>query len=295
MKTQEIVKHARLIELQTKKILDNIGIGSYASTFKGQGMEFSEVREYMVGDDTRNIDWNITAKTGKPHTKKFIEERERTLILAIDISASKKFSSQKKSKHEFVALIASLLGFYAISNQDLVSLVLFSDQIELFLPAKKGKQHILRMIHQILETKPQSTKTNVNVALEHISKVIKKKSIIFLISDFYTPDFLTTLKPLKQKHQVIALEIHDPREKAFPKVGFIELVDAETNQIALVDSSLYATQKSLDLWQKKQNQFKQILTKHNVPSISLEFQEDFLKSIQPLIAFFKRQSQPKAR
>ncbi len=287
MISQEILNQVRFIEFETKKILNSIKNGTYTSSFKGQGMVFSEVREYTPGDDTRHIDWNITAKTGIPHTKKFIEEREMTLMLAIDMSASGEFGSTIQTKQQFMASISALLSFVAISNNDLVGLLLFTDKIEKFLPPRKGKQHVLRITQELLSFRPQNKKTDINIALKHLLQILKRKSIIFLLSDFYSPPFLSSLKIINQKHNIIAINVYDKRERTFPKIGIIDFVDTETNKIISIDSSSPETQKLSEIWNNQQKKLKTDLSKIKIDFIKLMFQKNFSNSIRPLILFFK--------
>jgi uncharacterized protein (DUF58 family) len=211
--------------------------GEYHSVFKGRGMEFAEVREYMIGDDIRNIDWNVSARMGHPFVKVFDEERELTVMLMVDVSSSGNFGTSNQMKGEIAAELCALLAFSAIKNNDKVGLLIFSDKIEKFIPPRKGKQHVLRVIREILYFKPEDSQTDLNVALEYLSRVIRRRSIVFLISDFLAENYEKALQVANKKHDVIAVDIIDPREVELPNVGFIELEDAETGETVLVDTT----------------------------------------------------------
>ncbi len=234
---KEIFKKVRRIEIRTRRLVNDLFSGEYHSTFKGQGMEFEEVREYAVGDDIRLIDWNVTARTGMPHIKKFKEERELTVMLLVDASSSGRFGTYEKYKEELAAELCALLAFSAIKNNDKVGLIIFTDEIEKFIPPQKGKGHVLRLIREVLYFEPQHTKTDIAGALEFFNRVTKRKSVVFLISDFLSEDFYTPLRIANKKHDIIALKITDPREIEFGNYGLIELEDAETGEIVLIDTT----------------------------------------------------------
>ena len=234
---KEIFKKIRRIEIRTRKLVNDLFSGEYHSTFKGQGMEFEEVREYSPGDDIRLIDWNVTARTGTAHIKKFKEERELTVILLVDASSSGRFGTFEKYKEELAAELCALLAFSAIKNNDKVGLIVFTDKIEKFIPPQKGKPHVLRLIREILYFQPEHTKTDISGALEFFSKVIKRRSVVFLISDFLSEDFFTPLRIANKKHDIIAVKISDPRELRFGNYGLIELEDAETGEVMVLDTS----------------------------------------------------------
>lgn len=234
---KEILKKIRRIEIHTKKLVNDLFSGEYHSTFKGQGMEFEEVRQYVPGDDIRLIDWNVTARTGYPHIKKFREERELSVVILFDASSSGKFGTRERFKSETAAELSALLAFSAIKNNDKVGLIIFTDKIEKYIPPQKGRGHVLRLIREVLYFKPESTGTDISSALEYMNKVIKRKSVIFLISDFMSEDFYKPLQISNNKHDVIAMKISDPRETSFENVGLIELEDSETGEVFLVDTS----------------------------------------------------------
>lgn len=237
MISKEILKKVRKIEIQTKNLVNNVFAGEYHSIFKGRGMEFSEVREYQLGDDIRTIDWNVTARMGHPYIKKFVEERELTIMLLFDASSSFEFGTTKQTKGEIAIEICALLAFSAIKNNDRVGLIIFTDQIEKFIPPKKGRKHILRIIRELLCFKPMHNKTNISYALEYLDRIIRKKSVAFLISDFLSPDFTKDLRVANKRHDIIAITITDPREIEFPKIGFLNLQDAETGEEILLDTA----------------------------------------------------------
>ncbi|MDH3890229.1 MAG: DUF58 domain-containing protein [candidate division Zixibacteria bacterium] len=233
---KEVLKKIRRIEIRTKKLVNDLFSGEYHSTFKGQGMEFEEVRLYEPGDDVRLIDWNVTARTGYPHIKKFKEERELSVVLLVDASSSGRFGTRGRFKSDMAAELCALLAFSAIKNNDKVGLIIFTDTIEKFVPPKKGRGHVLRLIREVLYFKPEGTKTDIGGALEYFNKVIKRKSVVFLVSDFLSEDFFRPLRIANNKHDIIAVKITDPRETRFDDVGLIELEDAETGEVIMVDT-----------------------------------------------------------
>ncbi|MEE9441486.1 MAG: DUF58 domain-containing protein [candidate division Zixibacteria bacterium] len=234
---KDIFKKIRRIEIRTRKLVNDLFSGVYHSTFKGQGIEFEEVREYYPGDDIRLIDWNVTARTGIPHVKKFKEERELTVTLLVDASSSGRFGTFERYKEELAAELCALLAFSAIKNNDKVGLIIFTDKIEKYIPPQKGKPHVLRLIREILYFTPEHTKTDIAGALEFFSKVTKRRSVVFLISDFLSEDYFRPLQIANRKHDVIAIKISDPREIAFDNYGLIELEDAETGEVIVLDTS----------------------------------------------------------
>jgi len=234
---KEILKKVKRIEITTRGLVNEVLSGEYHSVFKGRGMEFSEVREYQFGDDIRTIDWNVSARMDHPYVKIYEEERELTVMLLVDVSSSGNFGTANQMKGEIAAELSAVLAFSAIKNNDKVGLIIFSDKIEKFISPRKGKQHVLRVIREILFFKPEDSQTNLNVALEFLIKVIRRRSIVFLISDFLTEDYEKALQITNKKHDVIAIDIIDPREVELPNIGFIELEDAETGETVLVDTS----------------------------------------------------------
>ncbi|NTV51897.1 MAG: DUF58 domain-containing protein [Candidatus Firestonebacteria bacterium] len=234
----EILKRVRLIEIATRALVNDVFSGVYHSVFKGMGVEFSEVRSYQRGDDVRTIDWNVTARTGSLHVKRYQEERERTVMLALDASASMRFGSQDRSKGELAAEVLALLAFSAIANHDRVGLMIFSDKCEKFIPPKKGRKHGLRVITEVLSHRAQSRRTDINRALDYLNRTLHRRSILFVLSDFFSGDFAPTLKVAKHKHDCIAMVFNDPRELDLPPSGWLSLTDAETGKDIEVDTRL---------------------------------------------------------
>jgi uncharacterized protein (DUF58 family) len=239
----ELAKKIRYIQIYTTKVVNDVLAGEYESVFKGRGMEFDEVREYQAGDDVRNIDWNVTARAGKPFIKKFREERELTVMFLVDLSASGSFGSVKQTKSELAAEICALLAFAAIKNNDKVGLIVFTDQVEMFIPPGKGAPHVLRVIREILSFRPRRTRTDLTRALDYLGRVQSRRAVVFLISDFQAEGFEKSLRVLGRKHDVIAVTISDSRESRLPDVGLLELEDAETGEIVVIDTGSREIQK----------------------------------------------------
>ncbi len=230
MDTKELLKKVRKIEIKTRRLSDNVFGGEYHSTFKGRGMTFSEVRQYQYGDDVRNIDWNVTARYSEPYIKVFEEERELTLMLMADISGSEFFGTDAQFKNEIIIEIAATLAFSALQNNDKVGIILFTDQIEMFIPPKKGKSHVLRIIRELIEFKPKSKKTNIAAALKFLSSVIKKSAIVFILSDFMDDDYEKTVKIAAKKHDLTGIRVYDKRDEELPNLGMVQMRDAETGE-----------------------------------------------------------------
>ena len=280
----EILKKVRLIEIKTRHIVNNIFGGEYHSAFKGMGMEFAEVREYYPGDDIRAIDWNVTARTGKPFIKKYDEERELTVMLIVDVSASGYFGTGESLKSDIMIELASILSFSAIKNNDKVGLLLFSDKIEEFIPPKKGKSHVLRVIREMIYHKAKDRKTDISIALEHIQKVLKRKSIIFLLSDFWDDSYQQTMKLINKKHDLINIQILDKAEIAIPKLGMVKFHDAETQKSAWIDTNNKQVQNiSTKYIQNKNKVIKEFCKKNKIDFISIDTAEGYLN---PLEQFF---------
>ena len=280
----EILKKVRLIEIKTRHIVNNIFGGEYHSAFKGMGMEFAEVREYYPGDDIRAIDWNVTARTGKPFIKKYDEERELTVMLIVDVSASGFFGTGESLKSDIMIELASILSFSAIKNNDKVGLLLFSDKIEEFIPPKKGKSHVLRVIREMIYHKAKDRKTDISIALEHIQKVLKRKSIIFLLSDFWNDSYQQTMKLINKKHDLINIQILDKAEIAIPKLGMVKFHDAETQKSAWIDTNNKQVQNiSTKYIQNKNKVIKEFCKKNKIDFISIDTAEGYLN---PLEQFF---------
>ncbi|MHC5201142.1 DUF58 domain-containing protein [Myroides sp. LJL119] len=285
MDTKEILKKVKKIEIKTKRLSDHIFSGEYHTSFKGRGMTFSEVRQYQFGDDIRAIDWNVTARYNEPYIKVFEEERELTMMLLVDISGSQDFGSCDEFKKDIVTEIAATLAFSATQNNDKIGLILFSDQIELFIPPKKGKTHVLRIIRDLVDFKPKSNKTDVGIALQYLSKVIKKKAIVFILSDFITPKFESTLRISAKKHDLTAIRVHDKREKEIPNVGIINVFDPETGQELLINSSdSQRRNKYLQDYLKREAQFNKLFSRCGAGSLDIEIGESYVKK---LLGYFK--------
>jgi len=234
---REVLKKIRRIEIRTKRLVNDLFSGEYHSTFKGQGMEFEEVRQYEPGDDIRLIDWNVTARTGHPYVKIFKEERELSVVLLVDASSSSQFGTRERFKSDTAAELCALLAFSAIKNNDKVGLIIFTDRIEKFVPPKKGRAHVLRLIREVLYFKPEGVGTDISGALEYFNKVIKRRSVVFLVSDFLSEGYYKPLQIANNKHDIIAMKITDPREETFDNVGLLELEDAETGEVYVIDTS----------------------------------------------------------
>lgn len=286
METAELLKKVRQIEIKTRRLSQNIFAGQYHSAFKGRGMAFSEVREYQYGDDVRDIDWNVTARFHKPYVKVFEEERELTVMLLVDVSGSLDFGTIRQTKRDMVAEIAATLAFSAIQNNDKIGVVFFSDKIEKYIPPKKGRKHILFIIREMLNFKPESLRTNVGMAVEFLTKVMKHSCTAFLLSDFFVRNsFQDQLTIANQKHDVVAIQVYDQRAKEMPNVGLIRVKDAETGHEMVMDTSnkkmRYAHAAH---WLKRQAELKQVFTKCNVDNVSVATNEDFVKMLRMLFA-----------
>jgi uncharacterized protein (DUF58 family) len=282
---KEILKKVKRIEIATRGLVNDVFSGEYHSVFKGRGMEFAEVREYQIGDDIRNIDWNVTARSGHPYVKVFDEERELTVMLMVDVSSSGNFGTISQMKGEVAAELCAVLAFSAIKNNDKVGLMIFSDKIEKFIPPRKGKQHVLRVIREILYFKPEESRTDLNVALEYLSRVIKRKSIVFLISDFLTENYEKSLQVANKKHDIIAIDIIDPREVEMPSVGLLELEDAETGETVMVDTSNPAIRGSFYSQSKEERETREKFFKSiGVDNITINTDRSY---VEPITKFFR--------
>ncbi len=280
----DIIKKVRLIEIKTRHIVNNLFGGEYHSAFKGMGMEFAEVREYFPGDDIRAIDWNVTARTGKPFIKKYDEERELTVMLIIDVSASGFFGTGESLKSDIMIELASILSFSAIKNNDKVGLLLFSDQIEEFIPPKKGKSHVLRVIREMIFHKAKDRKTDISIALDHIQKVIKRKSIIFLLSDFWDDSYQKSMKLINKKHDLINIQILDKAEITIPKLGLTKFHDVETQSSTWIDTNNKLIHQNMKNYIYIKNNIIRNFCKNNkIDFISIDTSEDYLI---PLEQFF---------
>ena len=282
---KEILKEVRQIELRTRYLVNDVFSGEYHSVFKGQGIEFAEVREYQYGDDIRAIDWNVTARYNHPYVKVNEEERELNVMLAVDASRSGAFGSHDKFKSEIAAEICALLAFSAIKNNDKVGLLVFTDNIEKYIPPRKGRGHVLRVIREILYFKPLSYKTNIRIGLEYLLKGLKRRSIVFVVSDFDDENFIKSLQVLNQKHDVIAIQILDKREKELPPIGLLKLQDAESLEEVWVDTTnRNFRQIYTDLIEQKRQNFVKETKSINLDLIQIDTSESY---VNPLVSFFK--------
>ena len=281
METSEILKKVRKIEIKTRGLSSNIFAGQYHSAFKGRGMAFSEVREYQFGDDVRDIDWNVTARFHRPYVKVFEEERELTVMLLIDVSGSLEFGTQVQLKKDMVTEIAATLAFSAIQNNDKIGVIFFSDKIEKYIPPKKGRKHILYIIREMLDFHPESRKTDVKLAVEFLTSVIKRRCTAFMLSDFYSPnDFTQALTICNRKHDVVAIQVYDQRAKTLPDVGLMKVRDAETGHEMYIDTSSKKLRSAhTAYWMNRQQQLKDSFTKSNVDSVSIATNDDYVKQL----------------
>ncbi|MBO4664450.1 MAG: DUF58 domain-containing protein [Bacteroidaceae bacterium] len=289
METEELLQRVRKIEIKTRGLSNNIFAGEYHSAFKGRGMAFSEVREYQYGDDVRDIDWNVTARLGKPYIKVFEEERELTVMLLVDVSGSLDFGTVVQTKRQMVTEIAATLAFSAIQNNDKIGVIFFSDKIEKFIPPKKGRKHILFIIRELLDFQPESQKTDIGAAIEFMTNAIKKRSTMFILSDFFDQkDYTNQMTIANRKHDVIALQVYDQRMAEMPDVGIIKMRDAETGDEVFVDTSSSAVRRAHhEWWVKYQKWVKNLMTKSNVDWVSIRTDEDYVKA---LLSMFKKRS-----
>ena len=286
MDTKEILKKVRKIEIKTRRLSNHIFSGEYHSSFKGRGMTFSEVRQYQFGDDVRAIDWNVTARYNEPYIKVFEEERELTMMLMVDISGSESFGTKNQFKKDIVTEIAATMAFSATQNNDKIGLILFSDQVELYIPPKKGKSHVLRIIRELIEFQPKSRKTDVGQALKFLSGVLKKRAIVFLISDFMaTPDYEHTLKIASKRHDITGVRVYDAREEQIPNLGIVNMKDAETGETMLVNTgSKTVRQQYSNYYQDRLKYFKDTFSRCGAGTVSTRVDESY---VTKLLGYFK--------
>lgn len=295
MEQQEILQKVRKIEIKTRGLSQNIFAGQYHSAFKGRGMAFSEVREYQFGDDVRDIDWNVTARFHHPYVKVFEEERELTVMLLIDVSGSLDFGTTTKTKRDLVAEIAATLAFSAIQNNDKIGVIFFSDRIEKYIPPKKGRKHILHIIHEVLNFQAESKRTNIAQAVEYMTQVIKRRCTVFLLSDFYIRNrdgqedaasqdaFSRAMMIANKKHDVIALQVFDPRARELPDVGLLRVQDAETGYEMLIDTHDRRLRRlHADYWLRRQQLLADIMAKCNIDHVSVATNEDYVRKLLTL-------------
>ena len=285
METKDLLKKVRKIEIKTRRLSDHIFSGEYHTSFKGRGMTFSEVRQYQYGDDIRAIDWNVTARYNEPYIKVFEEERELTMMLMVDISGSESFGTKNQFKEDIVTEIAATLAFSATQNNDKIGLILFSDQIELYIPPKKGRSHVLRIIRELIEFKPKSNKTDIAQALKFLSGTQKKKAIVFMISDFMSEDYEQTLKIASKKHDITGIRVYDFREEKIPNIGLVSMIDAETGKTELINTSSKKVRMNYEkYYQDKINYFKETFSKSGSGVVNTRVDESY---VTKLLGYFK--------
>ena len=286
MDTKELLKKVRKIEIKTRRLSDHIFGGEYHSTFKGRGMTFSEVRQYQFGDDVRSIDWNVTARYNEPFVKVFEEERELTMMLMVDISGSELFGTVNQFKKSVITEISATLAFSALQNNDKVGLILFSDEVELFIPPKKGKTHVLRIIRELLEFSPKSKKTDISEALKYMSNVMKKKAIVFVLSDFIAEDYERTVKIIGNKHDVTGIRVYDPKEEKMMNLGMVQMEDAETGATHLINTQSKKVRIAYEKYYRERIEyFKNTFTKSGAGILSCRVDESYVKK---LLGYFKQ-------
>ena len=286
MDTKELLKKVRKIEIKTRRLSDHIFSGEYHTSFKGRGMTFSEVRQYQFGDDVRAIDWNVTARYNEPYIKVFEDERELTMMLMVDVSGSENFGSKGQLKSEMVTEIAATMAFSATQNNDKIGLILFSDQIELYIPPKKGKSHVLRIIRELIEFKPKSHKTDIAQVLKFLSGIMKKKAIVFMISDFMATDnYEQTLKIASKKHDITGIRVFDIREEKMPDLGMVQMLDAETGETLLVNTGSKSTRLNYEMqYQDRITYFKETFRKCGSGTVNTRVDESY---VTKLLSYFK--------
>jgi uncharacterized protein (DUF58 family) len=281
----DLAKKIRYIQIYTSKAVNDSLAGEYESLFKGRGMEFQEVREYQIGDDIRTIDWNVTARTGDPYVKLFKEERELTVMFLVDLSASGAFGSTRQIKNEAAAEICALLAFSAIKNNDKVGLIVFTDRVEMFIPPEKGTTHVLRLIRELLNFKPEKGKTDLVAGMDYLGRILHKKSVVFLVSDFQSEGFEKQLRILGKRHDLIAVSITDPREVIMPNVGLIQLEDAETGEMVIIDTgSVSFRERYEQLGGARLDSLRKLFRSMDIDHIDIRTGEDY---VFDLIKFFR--------
>lgn len=286
METSEILKRVRQIEIKTRGLSNNIFAGEYHSAFKGRGMTFSEVREYQYGDDIRDIEWNVTARFNKPYVKVFEEERELTVMLLVDVSGSLDFGTAVQTKHQMVTEIAATLAFSAIQNNDKIGVIFFSDHIEKFIPPKKGRKHILFIIRELIDFKPESSRTDIRQAVEYMTQVIKRRCTCFLLSDFLDEqDFRQSLTIANRRHDVVAIQVYDRRVAELPDVGLMRVRDAETGHLQWIDTSSRSVRRAHAQWWKTRTALlKDTFTRSNVDAVAVRTDQDYVTALRALFA-----------
>jgi uncharacterized protein (DUF58 family) len=285
MNLAEVLRQVRLLEIHTRRLVTDVFAGEYSSVFKGRGMEFADVREYQAGDDIRLIDWNVTARMGSPYVKQFVEERELTVMFLVDHSASEVFGTRVRTKSELAAEVCAVLAMTAVKNHDRVGTVLFSDRVERYVPPKKGKTHVLRVIRELLSFEPRGTGTNLAAALEFTNRVLTRRAVVFLVSDFLATDYERVLKATARRHDTIALQLVDPRERELPNVGLVAVRDPESSRWRYLDTG---SRRVRDAFQRRGQEFDATLTRalrrRGVDVVRLETGRPY---VEPLLAFFQ--------
>ena len=285
METKDLLKKVRKIEIKTRRLSDHIFSGEYHTSFKGRGMTFSEVRPYQYGDDIRAIDWNVTARYNEAHVKVFEEERELTMMLMVDISGSESFGTKNQFKKDIIIEIAATMAFSATQNNDKIGLILFSDQIELYIPPKKGRSHVLRIIRELIEFQPKSYKTDVSQALKFLSGTQKKKAIVFMISDFMSDEYEQTLKIASKKHDITGIRVYDIREEKMPNLGMVSMLDAETGHTELINTGSKSVRLNYEkYYQDKVRYFKETFSKSGSGVVNTRVDESY---VTKLLGYFK--------
>lgn len=283
---KDLLKKVRQIEIKTKRLTNNLFMGEYHSSFKGRGMIFSEVRPYQYGDDVRNIDWNKTAHFSEPYVKVFEEERELTLMLLVDISASQNFGTRKQLKKQTVAEICATLAFSAMANNDKVGLLLYSDQVELYIPPSKGRFQALRIIKELVEFEPKSVKTNLNVALDFYLSTQKRKTICFILSDFTDINYEKSMRIAAQKHDITGIRVYDEKEEFLPNIGLANIIDNETGEMRIINTSSASVRKNYEMFYRRvKDRFNDIFTKSGAGTIEIKTDGDYIKA---LLSYFRR-------
>lgn len=285
---KEIIKKIRLLDIRTKRLVKDIFSGEYHSVFKGRGMEFSEVREYTIGDDIRNIDWNVTARTGSPHVKVFEEERELTVILMVDVSSSGEFGTATHMKRDIALEICALLAFSAIENNDLVGLIMFTDKIEKVIMPKKGRKHVLRLLRELLYFEPEDTQTDLSLPLDYLNRITKRQAIVFMVSDFMGAGYEKPMTVAARKHDLVPIVITDPREEDMPNIGLVEFEDAETGQTIMVDTSDPSLRESFGMnVSEEQIKRDKIFKRIGLDHVDIRLDKPY---IDELTAFFRKRA-----
>jgi len=288
METSELLKKVRKIEIKTKGLSKHLFSGEYHSAFKGRGMSFSEVRNYQYGDDVRNIDWNVTARTGSPHVKVFEEERELTVMLLVDVSRSSLFGSVRQLKSEIIVEICATLAFSAINNNDKVGVLFFTDRVEKFIPPKKGRQHILYIIRELLNFEPEHNGTNIGTTLEYFTNMVKKRSICFVLSDFLSEGYDTPLRIAARRHDLIGVHVLDPREESLPPVGLLRAADAERGEVRWLDTSSRKVREQYAQWYAQRFDYMQrAFRKSGADHLTIRSNESYVSA---LLSFFQKRS-----